>query len=474
MTMNNRTHVPLLAGPVLFSLFLLLPLGAAPFEVRAGLGLLLWMAVWWVSGAVHLAVTAFLPVVVVAALGIAPMDKVLPAYAGELVILLIGASMLATVWSRWGLDKRIALATLLSFGSGARTQIMAWLVVSMLLSAVLPNTVVAAALMPIAVAMLGYIGIKDLASSTFGTAVMLAVAWGSSAGGMATPLGGAPNLLTVQFVEDAVLHREFAFGTWVVRILPFVLVTAVIVALFFRFVFKPEFEEVEGGREFFRGRLRALGRSEPQEWWGLALFLIAVTLAFTRPIYARTLPSLHPAFVFLGLGLGAFVIRVRGVPLLTWEHAEKHMPWGLFYLFAGGAALGRVLVETGAAGFVAEAVGSIAGSGGAGAVAGLSLVTIVLTQITSNTAAVAILVPITLSVFASGDAALPFVYIVAAVGNLGMLLPSSSGGPAIAAGYGANLPVMFWKGIRLIALLWIALALLGYLLLKLWPAFSTG
>jgi di/tricarboxylate transporter len=99
----------------------------------------------------------------------------------------------------------------------------------------------------------------------------------------------------------------------------------------------------------------------------------------------------------------------------------------------------------------------------------------VVTQITGNTATIAIIVPITISAFQSIHRnPVPIVYIVAAAGNCGIMLPSSSAGPAIAAGYGVNLKTMFWSGLCLAALILITLILGGYLMTTFWPAFGTG
>ena len=98
-----------------------------------------------------------------------------------------------------------------------------------------------------------------------------------------------------------------------------------------------------------------------------------------------------------------------------------------------------------------------------------------MTQITSNTAAVAVTVPITISTFDSlGVNPLPFVYIVAAVGNCGYMLPTSAGGPAVAAGYGINLKTMLVKGFWASLLSLGAVILVGYLLAIYWPAFGTA
>ena len=465
----------LVLGPALFALVHVLPADALNPAARSAFGLLLWMAWWWVTQPVHLAVTGLLPLVIAAVFQVVPVRELLPAYASLLVILLLGANILATLWTRWGLDRRIALVSLLALGANRNHQIVAWFCIATGLSAVLPNTVVAAAMMPVVVAMLAFVGITDLGSSRFGTALGLAVAWGTSVGGAATPLGGAPNLLTVGFLEESVTGGEFLFWTWVTRLLPLTVIVMVVALLFVRTAFRPEGADREIGRSYFVDELAKLGRMSVPERWGLALFGTALLLAFTREHYAAWLPEFHPAFAFLTLGLMAFVIRHDREPLLRWEYAQKHMIWGLLYLFAGGAALGSMLVDTGAATWMAARLAPAASGGGFGAVAVFSLLTLVLTQATSNTAAIAVTVPITITSFQSlGMNPVPFVYIVAVAGNCGVMLPSSSGGSAVAAGYGVNVQTMFWKGLMLTGILWLTVMTAGYLLAAYWPGFGVA
>jgi solute carrier family 13 (sodium-dependent dicarboxylate transporter), member 2/3/5 len=149
------------------------------------------------------------------------------------------------------------------------------------------------------------------------------------------------------------------------------------------------------------------------------------------------------------------------------------MAWGLFYLFAGGTALGEILSQTGTAKYIADLLIPSVGSGVFSAVLAFSLMSMVITQITSNTAAVAIMVPITISTFQGiGMNPVPFVYIVAVACNCGLMLPSSAGGPAVAAGYGVNLKTMFARGFWLTVLLWSVIVVLGYLLATYWSGFA--
>ena len=97
---------------------------------------------------------------------------------------------------------------------------MVWFAIATVLSAFLPNTVVAAAMIPIVLAMLRFIGIEDIGKSAFGSALLIAIAWGTSVGGFWTPLGGAPNLLTIKLLQQTVISHEFLFMTWVTRSAP--------------------------------------------------------------------------------------------------------------------------------------------------------------------------------------------------------------------------------------------------------------
>jgi sodium-dependent dicarboxylate transporter 2/3/5 len=431
------------------------------------------MSWWWLATPVDLAVTAFLPPVVVALCNLIPIGSVLSAYSDPLVFLLLGANMLSTLWQRWGLDRRIALMSFLAIGSSTRQQVATWFIVSAILSSVLPNAVVAATLMPIVLAMLRFLGVESPAQSAFGSALLIAIAWGTSIGGAGTPLGGAHNLMTVQLLEKLLLHREFLFTTWLVRLLPLIILTTAASLAFVSWALTPEIRRVEGSREYFTGELRALGSMSLPERLGLWFFLVAMLLSFTRQLYADALPGLTPAFVFLAFGVLSFAIRHNDTPLLEWGYAQSNMVWGLIFLFAGGSALGQILNDTGTARYVADRLVPLAGNGGAAAIVVFTFLSILITQITSNTAASAILVPIVISTFSrSGLNPVPYVYIVGVAINFGIMLPSSSAGPAIAAGYGVDLKTMFWQGARLAMLLFVLLVVAGYVLARFWPAFG--
>src|SRR5262245_10305398 len=164
-------------------------------------------------------------------------------------------------------------------------------------------------MIPIVIAMLRYIGIEDLWNSKFGTALVLAISWGSSVGGFLTPLGGAPNLLAMKFVQDQVTNHEFLFVTWVTRNAPLTIVVVLSLLVYIRFGLKSEFTDAPGSRSYFKDELKKLGRMTSHERWGLVLFVLATILAFTRQFYASALPSLTPSFAFLIFAVICFLVR---------------------------------------------------------------------------------------------------------------------------------------------------------------------
>ena len=465
----------LVGGPLVFLAFAFWP-GAGPtYAVRCGLGLLLWMGWWWLARPVNLAVTGLMPLAVVALFGFVRVGDVLPSYADELIILLVGANILTTAWSRSGLDRRIALASLAVFGSSARRQLVAWFLVSAVLATLLPRVVVAATMIPIVVAMLKFIGIEDLWNSKLGTSLVLAVAWGAGLGGFLTPLGGAPNLLAMKFVQDMVTHHEFLFVTWLTRLAPLTVAVVLAALVYVASVFESEIADEPRTRVYFLQEMRALGPMAAAERWALLLFVLATVLAFTRGLYDKSLPFFTPAYAFLTLGLAAFAVRPRGEPLLTWEFAQGKMMWGLFYVFAGGNALGAILNAAGTAQFLAARIIPYAGRGELIATMVFAAMTMASAQIVSNVATVAIMVPIAVSVFQGlGRNHIPYIYVVIAASHCGFMLPSSAGSSAVAAGYGINLRTMFVLGLWAAIVCLVVIVIVAYVSLRFWPAFSTA
>ena len=468
--MDKKRIVNLLVGPLLLilSLFLLPESIFAETAARAAVGTVAWMAYWWITAPVDFAVTAFLPIAVNAIIKMADMSAVISNYASETILLLLGASILTVSWEKTGLDKRIAARFLSLIGSNLRLQLVFWFLLSAALSALLPNAVVCATITPIAVSMLRYVGEDDIANSKKGSMILLTVAYAAGVGGLATPLGGAMNLVTVDYIQK-LTGEEYMYISWVVRFLPIIAVLVASNILFL--VLKVKRTDTIGiSREYFKEQYKMLPR---EELFSLLLFAVATVMAFTRQFYEKALPGLKPAYVFIICAIISFLITCKdGSRLMVWKSVQTKIVWELIYIFAGGLAAGTVINNSGAAQAIGEAVSKTNLDGGFLTVLVIVTLTVLLSDITSNTATAAVSIPIVISIINGiGKNPIPYIYIASIGVNLSYMLPTSI--RAIPVGYGLNPRFMLKQGLPLTVIVIVLMSVLGYALLKFWPAFST-
>ncbi len=343
------------------------------------------------------AITAFLPVAVNAVFSLTKMSSIISAYSAELIFLLAGANIITMAWESTGVDKRIAARALGIVGTSVKQQVVIWFLLATVLSAFLPNTVVAAVLCSIAMSMLKFVGERDVGKSGAASLVLMAIVWGANNGGMLTPLGGAMNLVMVSHIET-LIEKEFIYTDWVVRMLPFgVLITLITLAALM--LYKCDKKELDGSREYFHELTKELGGMSKAGRISLWLFIVAALLSFTRQLYQNVLPDLKPGFVFLTLSLFVFFVKDEdGKHIVTWETAEKNMMWGLFFLFAGGTALGALVNGSGAADVFAEMISGFTLRSDMILIIIIVTLKVVLSDIINNTACAAVTIPIIIGI----------------------------------------------------------------------------
>ena len=462
-----------LTGPLLFILcYFLLPASVFPTAAaRAAIGTVAWMAFWWITAPVGFAVTAFLPIGLNALFSMTDMSKVIANYSSETILLLLGASILTISWEETGLDYRISAKFLSLIGSNLRKQIMFWFLLSAGLSTILPNAVVCATITPIAVSMLRYVGEEDIASSRIGSLLLLTIAYATGVGGLASPLGGAMNLVTVDYLEQ-LTGVEYMYTSWVVRFLPIMIVLVVSNILMLLVGIKKE-EEIGGSREFFETKFKSMPPMNLQEKASLALFAIATVLSFSRQLYQDFLPGLKPAYVFIICAIVSFLIPgEEGARLMNWKSTQKRIGWELMYVFAGGLAAGTLVNSSGAAANIGDMVAKMEFSSTFMLIFIIITMTVLLSDVTSNTATAAVAMPIVISIVQGmGLNPIPYVYIASIGVNLSYMLPTSI--RAIPVGYGLEPEYMLKKGAPVTAVVIVLMSALSWLLLTYWPAFST-
>lgn len=447
-----------------------IPAAGLELNVRLALGTVLWMGVWWVTIPVSPAITAFLPVVVNALFSLTEMSGIISCYSAELIFLLAGADIITMAWEATGVDKRIAAHSLALVGTSVKQQVLVWFLLATLLSAILPNTVVAAVLCSIAMSMLRFVGEGDVKNSRTATLVLMAIVWGANNGGMMTPLGGAMNLVTVSYIEGYT-GTEFIYTDWVIKLLPFAAAITLITAVFLLLI-KCDKATLDGSKDYFKQLCRSFPKLSRAGWISLIVFTAAAALAFTRQLYQSVFPGLKPGFVFLTGGLLMFFLKdEKGEPVITWEKAEKDLMWGLFFLFAGGTALGALVNGSGAAEVFAELISNIQIESEFVLILMIVTLNVVLSDVINNTACAAVTIPIVIGIARGlGLPVIPYLWIATVSYNLSFSLPTSI--RAIPIGYGLDPGFMFKKGAVLTVIMILTVSVIGWLCVRFWPAFG--
>lgn len=467
--MKKRRSLNVISGPLLFAVvFGVLDL-VIPAKQAAAIAAIFWMGLWWVLRPVNIAVTALLPIPLNAFFGMVPMDGIISKYFSEIVVLLVGSDLISLVWEKTKLDKRLAIKSLCGIGTSMREQICVWMIASTLLSVFLPNVVVVMILLPVAVSMLKFLGQEQITCNPVATPILLAIVWGAGFGGFGSPLGSSSNLVAISYLEK-LTGREFMYVDWIVRFVPLLLLIMLFILAFLLRLPVPV-ARLEGGKEYFRSVYARLGPMKRGERLGLWLFILATALAFVRPLYVEYLPLMKPAYVFFTFGMLTFVLRNEtGQLLLTWKEAEKGVMWGMIFLFSGGLALGKLITDTGAAAQIAKVITLLPLSGGWETMFSLTLFATFLTEISSNTAAASISIPVVQSITQQlGLNPIPYILTSIVAVNCAFILPVST--RAVGVTYGLSPDDLMKHGARLSVMCMLLVSLLGYACMKLWPLY---
>jgi sodium-dependent dicarboxylate transporter 2/3/5 len=385
---------------------------------RATLGMLAWMAVWWMTEAVEIEVTSLLPIVAFPLAGIASIEAAAAPYASSVVFLFLGGFVLALAIHRCGLDRRIAFLTLRLVGTTPARLVAGMLVACATLSMWVSNTAAAAMMVPIAVAVVdlvlrartgsGFdtrqaIPAERVDERNFATALVLAIAYGASIGGVATLIGSPPNGIAARFIEQT-YGVQVTFLSWLAIGLPLTfLFLPVIWFVLVRIAFRSRLGPVAGGREFLDSELRELGSLSGGERVVLTVFLATVVLWVTRPwIAALTLGGARPfagltdAGIAMLAAIALFLIPVpggEGERAMDWAHARR-LPWGVLLLFGGGLSLATATESTGVAAFIGSQTAHLGGLPVLAVVLAVVTLTTFASEVTSNTAQVALMLPL--------------------------------------------------------------------------------
>ncbi|OKY78612.1 MAG: Na+/H+ antiporter NhaD [Candidatus Methanohalarchaeum thermophilum] len=351
------------------------------------IGVLLLAALFWATEPIPIEVTAILVMVLPPLFGVISSESVFQGFGNKAVFFLLGAFMLAASIEKYGLHKIVALKLMGLFGYKPKRFILGLLFVGGSLSFAMPEHAVATLLYPIVVKVLRTIELTPK-ESNFGIAAALSLTFGTSVGSWGTLLGGARNPLTIGFLEEQYGH-QISFVDWTKITLPVVLVSIPVVWFILTRLFPPEITEKD------MKKVKETINKEIEEKSGLNRNEVITLAIFTFTVIMWVLFSTTLGVAIIAL-IGAILLFVFGV--VDWSDIEERVPWGIILLYGGAITLGVSLNKTGAAKWIAEIITKLGAGNQILVILLLLIAGFALTNSMSNTAAVALLLPIGLQI----------------------------------------------------------------------------
>ncbi|NIL95505.1 MAG: DASS family sodium-coupled anion symporter [Woeseiaceae bacterium] len=397
-------RIGLALGPALAVVMLLSdpPTGLNP-AAWATAAVAVWMAIWWATEAIPIAATALLPIACFPILGAVNMADTTAPFANKVIYLFLGGFVVAFAMQRWNLHRRIALNVLQHAGGSGRLLVGGFLFASALISMWVMNTSTAMMLTPVAISVISVIHasireLDDRARDHFQNALLLAVAYGSTIGGMTTLVGTLPNAMLAAFMLES-YGSTVNFANWMMVGVPLALLMLPICWLALtRWAFDVSFRTSGEGQAELRKLREDLGSIGKPEIRISIVAAIMVIAWVGRPFWIQLpgLGALDDSGIAIAGAIAMFVIPSgdkKDPVLLTWKYAEQ-LPWGVILLFGGGLSLANAFVVTGLAEWIGHSLQVIGTLPLVLIVVAITTLIIFLTELTSNTATTATFLPI--------------------------------------------------------------------------------
>ncbi|KZX17021.1 sodium-dependent dicarboxylate transporter SdcS [Methanobrevibacter cuticularis] len=418
----KRLGIPL--AIVVSVIIMLIPLDGLSYSGHMAIALLVFAIIMWVTEAVHLAVTSIIILFIQPILGVESFSNAVIGFANPILFLMIGGFIIAEGIRKSGLVGRLTYFLLDKVGTTSNRGLFVSVFSTGILSAWIENVVAFALVLPIIKEIIDLMECKGIneAKSNFAKSMVLGASFASLAGGLATEIGTAPNLM-------AAAYTHIPFANWMVFGIPIAIIMLLLIWKYLGWLFPSEVKEICGGKETITKKLDFLGKTTRNEKIALAILIFTITLWITTGITG--LDSYSIALI------GASMFFIFGI--LDWKDAQKNIDWGLILFFGGALSLGAALLNTGAASWLIKDVLALFGSDPSTLliVIVLVVIAIIITQVMSNVALAAILVPLSVTLAQSQSLPLGIYAVpVAMACSLSFMLPMAD--PTVAMAYGTG------------------------------------
>jgi sodium-dependent dicarboxylate transporter 2/3/5 len=483
---SSKSIFGLISGIIVFTAILLFAdLEPGKPEITRTFAVAMLMAIWWVTEALPLPVTALVPLAAFPLLGIIDGKTVSDAYMNHIIFLFVGGFVMALAMERWNLHKRIALYILKFVGVSPARILFGFMLASMLLSMWISNTATTMMMIPIVTSIILKIeeSVGREKISKYALGLLLGIAYSSSIGGIATLVGTPTNLICVRILN--VLYPtapEISFGEWFLFAFPITLIMFAGAFVLLFFIYRPKEKWGDLSADTFKIQLKELGKASYQEKVVFTLFLLLAVLWITRAeissgsftfkgwaSFFKTPRFINDGTTAIFISLLLFIWpskRNPGEKIMNWETANR-LPWGIVLLFGGGFALADGFEKSGLAMWFGDQLAW--GESIPSIVFVLAIVAMMsfLTELTSNVASTQMLLPAFASIaVATGDNPLLFMIPATIASSLAFMLPTATPPNAIIFGTGrVSIDRMMRTGFSLNFLGIIIITLLTYLLI---------
>ena len=397
----TKSNIYKLLGPLLFFIILILdaPNGMSNEGFRL-FGIIIWMAVWWISEVVPIAVTSLLPIILFPSLNILNIQETGANYGHKYIFLFIGGFILANAIQKWNLHKRIALNIILKIGGSTDKIILGFMLATGFLSMWISNTATTVMMLPIALSVINQL--KDHPETlenenkVFGKALMLGVAYSASAGGIATLIGTPPNLIFAGFVQEN-FNIEISFFQWMKIGFPVSIILMLFIWWFLtKYAFKLNKTGFPGGKEEIKKILSKMGKINNEEKKILIVFTLTIlSWIFRKNTINLIIPNFDDSMIAISSAIILFILpsKNKKEPIMKWKDALT-IPWGILLLFGGGLSIAKGFQATGLDHWIGDQLSFLTFSSSLLVIfliiAGVNF----LTEMTSNMATTAMLLPV--------------------------------------------------------------------------------
>ena len=369
---------------------------------------LAWILLWWSTEAIPIPATSLLPILIFPALEILPLKAVLANYSKPIIFTFMGGFFIAASLEKWNLHRRFAISvldfSLKCFGQNTQGLIAGFMIATALLSMWISNTATTIMMMAIAMSVIEFLSHANLESKqnqALNKALMLSIAYSASIGGIGTLIGTPPNLFFAQYLEEST-GKVIDMYTWMKLAIPIVLTLLPIAWIWLtKFKFKIYNQKFSNLLDLIQKEKQNFSPLTPPEWAVFFIFILTASLwIFKQPINNTFNLSLSDSSIaiFSAVLLFCFPASTQKKQfLLNWETAQN-IPWGILLMFGGGLSVASGFSATGltdvlAAGFaILESVPPLV------FLIFIVAFTLLLTELVTNSAAIATILPITTAI----------------------------------------------------------------------------